>query len=787
MHDPLRQKKGRSRIPGLLEIDAAIDSGLFRAGEFLKRLYGGFSARMERFTVRGFRRVAVELASESWTLGTAGALVALAFAVPAFYETRSDDWRSAQEYSVTFFDRYGNPIGHRGVLHDDRVPLEEIPDHLIKATLATEDRRFFQHFGIDVVGTFRAMVENARAGGVVQGGSSISQQLAKNVFLSNERTIERKIKEAFLAIWLEVRLSKNEILKLYLDRAYMGGGTIGVEAASQFYFDKSVRDITLAEAAMLAGLYKAPGRFAPHLDLPAARGRANEVLTNLVQAGFMTEGQVYGARRNPANAVDTTLDIVPNYFLDYAFEEAKDITAGRDFTLEVTTTFDPQVQRVMDAVVEAHVRQHAGRFGADGVGMVVMEPEGAVRGMVGGSDYGASQFNRATQALRQPGSSFKAFVYITALMNGYTPNSVVADAPICIGRWCPGNYSGGYSGRQSLTRAFARSVNTIPVRLTQDIGRETIAEMIATMGVETPIRPVRSMELGASELTVLDQAAGYSVFANGGYKATPHGVLEIRDSRGEVIYDHAVDAEPRERIIPPQKVEEMNTLLYAVTTTGTGRRALIDNLATAGKTGTSQAYRDAWFVGFTGNYVAAVWYGNDDFTSTRRMTGGSLPAMTWQSVMAEIHKGIDIRPLPGINGPVDTSADAVADADTGRDRIVRAAGLQPATIDALNDIAETMRSARIALDQPIAGIGVAPGGPASAEARDVSAPEDASLPEDTVEGAHLATPPTTAAAPVRGVNNYRQIAATGQPGGSSVTFRGARVDGAAYSSAGALD
>ncbi|MEO1198094.1 MAG: PBP1A family penicillin-binding protein [Pseudomonadota bacterium] len=696
MQDPLKQSRRRRRLPGLLEIDAAIDSGLFRAGEFLKRTYGAFSARMERFTVRGVTRVFNEMASEAFTLGTAGAVVALAFAVPAFDETRSEDWRSAQEYSVTFFDRFGNPIGNRGVLHDDRVPLEDIPDHMIKATLATEDRRFFQHFGIDVFGTFRAILENARAGGVVQGGSSITQQLAKNVFLSNERTIERKIKEAFLSVWLEVRLSKNEILKLYLDRAYMGGGTIGVEAASQFYFDKSVRDVTLAEAAMLAGLFKAPGRFAPHLDLPAARARANVVLDNLVDAGFMTEGQVFGARRSPATSVDVANRSVPDYFLDYAFEEVKKLANGEDFILEVKTTFDSSVQRVMDTVVEANVRQYAQGYGADGVGMVVMEPEGAVRGIVGGRDYGESQFNRATQAMRQPGSSFKAYVYITALINGYTPNSIVVDAPICIGRWCPGNYSGGYSGRQSLTRAFARSVNTIPVRLTQDFGREAIIETMERMGVETPMRNIRSMELGASELTVLDQVAGYSVFANGGYRATPHAILEMRNTTGEVVYDRAIDAPPRERIFPPQKVTEMNSLLYAVTTSGTGRRAQIPNVATAGKTGTSQAYRDAWFVGFTGNYVGAVWFGNDDFTSTRRMTGGSLPAMTWQAVMAEIHKGIDIRPIPGITGPADAVDAEVAEAAAAaEERRARLSGLSDETVSVLRGIADSMRSTRL--------------------------------------------------------------------------------------------
>ena len=279
---------------------------------------------MDRFHVAGWRRwYLVEPLSEGLTLGIGGLILMLALAIPAFRETSDDDWLKKSELAVTFLDRYGNEIGSRGIRHNDAIPLEELPDHLIKAVLATEDRRFYDHFGIDVPARSARVLTNARAGGVVQGGSSITQQLAKNLFLSNERTIERKVKEAFLAIWLEARLTKNEILKLYLDRAYMGGGTFGVDAAAQYYFNKSARDVNLAEAAMLAGLFKAPSKFAPHVNLPAARARANVVLDNLVEAGFMTEGQVFGARRNPATAVDRRDERSPNYYLDWAFDEMK--------------------------------------------------------------------------------------------------------------------------------------------------------------------------------------------------------------------------------------------------------------------------------------------------------------------------------------------------------------------------------------------------------------------------------------------------------------------------------
>jgi penicillin-binding protein 1A len=295
-----------------LDLDSRIDFGMYQGKTWARELYERFTVFMDRFHVAGWRRwYFVEPTSEAMTLGMGGLLMMLALAIPAFRETSDDDWLKKSELAVTFLDRYGNEVGSRGIRHNDAIPLDQFPDHLIKATLATEDRRFYEHFGIDIPGLFRAMLTNARAGGVVQGGSSISQQLAKNLFLSNERTIERKVKEAFLALWLEVRLPKNEILKLYLDRAYLGGGTFGVDAASQYYFNKSARDVNLSEAAMLAGLFKAPSRFAPHINLPAARARANVVLDNLVEAGFMTEGQVFGARRNPAMAVDRAMNARP--------------------------------------------------------------------------------------------------------------------------------------------------------------------------------------------------------------------------------------------------------------------------------------------------------------------------------------------------------------------------------------------------------------------------------------------------------------------------------------------
>ena len=363
--------------------------------------------------------------SEATTLGTGAAVVMLALALPAFRET-SENWLKSQELAVTFLDRYGQEIGRRGIRHDDSVKLEEFPDYLIKAALATEDRRFFEHWGIDPIGTFRALSVNARGGGVVQGGSSITQQLAKNLFLNNERSLERKVKEAFLAVWLEFHLSKQDILKLYLDRAYMGGGTFGAAAAAEYYFGKSVKDISLAESAMLAGLFKAPTKYAPHVNLPAARARANDVLNNMVEAGFLTEGQIQTARRNPATPIDRKRDTTPDYYLDWAFEQVKKLAGegklGNDRVVVVKTPLDQAIQRKVEQASESLIRQYGNQYDFENAAMVVMDPGRRRAGRCSAaSDYGQSQFNRATDALRQPGSSFKTYVYCGGALGRAVP------------------------------------------------------------------------------------------------------------------------------------------------------------------------------------------------------------------------------------------------------------------------------------------------------------------------------------------------------------------------------
>ncbi|MFN7166518.1 MAG: transglycosylase domain-containing protein [Pannonibacter sp.] len=653
---PTRRRRNsyRSLTSRLLSADAWVDTALWRAGRTIGEGLRSYDRFLRRFEVRGFSRAAAELGSDGATFGLLGLLVLLTFAQPAFEATRNADWMTTEDFAVTFLDRFGKEVGRRGIVLNDTVPLEEIPDVLVKATLATEDRRFFEHFGIDIFGTSRAMVENLRARTVVQGGSSLTQQLAKNLFLSNERTLERKVKEAFLALWLEANLSKRQILKLYLDRAYMGGGVFGVTAASEFYFRKNVRELSLAESAMLAGLYKAPTKYAPHINLPAARARANEVLTNMVQSGFMTEGQVIGARRNPAIAVDRSQDQAPDFFLDWAFDEVKKLSRrnpalARDRIVTVRTTLDPALQRQAEQSVDSVLTEFGQARRTREAALVAMVPDGSVRAMVGGRDYGKSQFNRAVDALRQPGSSFKPFVYITAFLNGYSLTSVVPDAPVSIGNWSPRNYSRGYAGPITLKEALTRSINTVPVRLSIAVGRPAIIATAYKMGITHELQNTVSLPLGASDVSVIDMTASYAAFANGGLKATPYAILEVRNSAGQILYDRSRNEPEPERILPADKVGEINDILVNAVENGTGRRAMVDGVVVAGKTGTTSAYRDAWFVGYTGNFVSAVWFGNDDFSPTDRVTGGTLPALAWQKLMAYAHAGIELTPMPGVD------------------------------------------------------------------------------------------------------------------------------------------
>jgi penicillin-binding protein 1A len=694
--------RARRRVErAMLALDAWFDSSAFESTRGLRTSYGSFSAFMERFRVHGWRRWLVELVCEGLTLGLAGSVVALALAVPAFHDT-SEDWLKQQDLAVTFQDSTGAEVGRRGILHDDSVPIEQMPPYLIQAVVATEDRRFFDHFGIDPIGTLRALSVNASSSGVVQGGSTLTQQLAKNIFLSNERTYTRKITEAFLALWLEHHMTKREILQTYLDRVYMGGGTFGIQAASEFYFGKSVRDVTLPEAAMLAGLFKAPTKYAPHINLPAARARAGDVLSNLVDAGYMTEGQVYPARMNPATPVDRAREVAPDWYLDFAYDEVRHLAMagklGSSRVLVVRTALDSRLQDKAESVIEDQLRENGPSYHAKQSAMVIMEPEGAVRAIVGGRDYGASQFNRATDAQRQPGSSFKPFVYLTAVKTGrFKPTTPVVDSPVCIGDWCVRNYEGNYVGTLPLYAALAHSLNTVAVKLSIAIGngnpkagRAKIIETAHAMGLTTPLNDTVSLPVGADEVTVIDMAAAYSAFANGGKRVQPFAAVEIRDGRGALLYRHDRDGVEPKQVEPPADVATTNYMMSKVVTEGTGTRARLDNVVVAGKTGTTNAYRDAWFCGFTGNYVGVVWFGNDDYTPMDKMTGGTLPAMTWHDVMAFAHEGIETRPPFGLGGGTSAVASTSAPPPRPAGGGAHPTILSPRSAAVIDDIADLM-------------------------------------------------------------------------------------------------
>ncbi|MCW6507508.1 transglycosylase domain-containing protein [Lichenifustis flavocetrariae] len=673
----------------LLAADAWIDSSIYDIGRRSADFYARSQAWSDHVTVRGWRWFAVDIACEGLNVGLVGAVVLLALAFPV-YQNMSDDWLKKSDLAVTFLDHTGKEIGRRGILHDDSVSLDQMPSYLPEAVLATEDRRFYSHFGIDVIGTMRALTVNARASGVRQGGSSITQQLAKNLFLSNERTVERKVNEAFLALWLETHLTKREILQLYLDRVYMGGGTFGIQAASQFYFGKSARDVSLAEAAMLAGLFKAPTKYAPHVNLPAARARANDVLSNLVDAGYLSEAQVYGARLNPASPVDRSRDVSPDWYLDYAYDEVRKLVQigklGDNRVLIVQTALDTELQKKAESTIEDQLRQNGPAYHAKQSAAVIMQPDGAVRAIVGGRDYGSSQFNRATDAQRQPGSSFKPFVYLTAIMSGkFKPSTTVVDGPVCIGNWCVHNYGGNYRGALPLQTALAHSLNTIAVKLSIAIGngnprlgRARIIETAHAMGLTTPLPDTVSLPVGADEVTVIDMATAYSAFANGGKRVSPFAAVDIRNGKGQVIYRHDLDGPQPVQVVPAADVATMNNMLTHVINEGTGTHARLDNVQVAGKTGTTNNYKDAWFCGFTGNYVGAVWFGNDDDSSMNEMTGGTLPARTWHDIMAFAHQGIDARPGYGIE--TGASADKVAAVTTSNGIVQVLSPARPAVL-----------------------------------------------------------------------------------------------------------
>ncbi len=539
----------------------------------------------------------------------------------------------------------GSVLAMRGEMAGTNVALKELPPYLPKAFIAIEDRRFYSHFGVDPFGIARAAVANVMHRGVSQGGSTLTQQLAKNLFLTQERTMQRKLQEVELALWLEHKLTKNQILELYLNRVYFGSGAYGVEAAAQKYFGKSARNVSVAEAAMLAGLVKSPSRLAPNRNPEGAEQRAQVVLAAMADAGFITEAQATANIGHPSYAMKPVGAGTINYVADWIGEVLNDLVGAIDENVVVQTTIDPKLQAVAEAAIIDELAAKSGKFNVSQGALVAMTPDGSVRALVGGRNYADSQFNRAVTAKRQPGSAFKPFVYLTALEQGLTPDTIRQDAPLDIKGWRPENYTHEYFGAVTLTQALAMSLNTVAVRLGVEVGPKSVVRTAHRLGIASKLDANASIALGTSEVSLLELTGAYAPFANGGLAVTPRVVERIRTASGKVIYTR-----PKEtlgQIIEPRYVAMMNTMMQETLLTGTARKAELPGWQAAGKTGTSQDFRDAWFIGYTSNLVTGVWLGNDDNTPTRKATGGGLPVEVWTRVMKPAHQGVPVAALPG--------------------------------------------------------------------------------------------------------------------------------------------
>ena len=549
--------------------------------------------------------------------------------------------------AFTFLDAEGREVGHRGAIVGERLTLDQMPAYLPAAFIAMEDRRFYDHRGIDVRGLIRAAWVNWRAGHVVQGGSTITQQLAKILFLTSDRTYSRKMNEVMDAAAIEQQLSKKRILELYLNRIYLGSGAYGVDGASRVYFGKSAHDLTLSEAAMLATLTRAPSAFSPRRDLAAAQARTKDVLKAMVETGAITKKQARFAEANPARIVDRTTQEARNYYLDTAADEAKKLATiagqlpGED--LIVHTTLEPKLQEAARKALVRHLKKDGKRLRVHEGAVVVMKPDGAVVALIGGRDYDESVFNRATQAKRQPGSAFKPFVYLAAVENGISPWDTRDDGPVDIDGWQPTNYGHREYGTVTLASALAHSINTVTTGLAQEVGIKTVIKAARSAGITSPLEANASLALGTSEVTPLELTSAYATFASGGMKADPYFVTEVEDSRGHIYYTRKT-VQPV-RVIPEDANMDLTAMLYDVVLEGTGYAARLPDREAAGKTGTTQDYHDAWFVGFTTDYVTGVWVGNDDSKPMRNVTGGLLPAAIWKDVMVVAEKGLPAKPL----------------------------------------------------------------------------------------------------------------------------------------------
>ncbi|MCA3562148.1 MAG: PBP1A family penicillin-binding protein [Aestuariivirga sp.] len=550
-----------------------------------------------------------------------------------------------REPGVMILANDGSVLAEKGSFNGDEVRIADLPDYVPNAFIAIEDRRFRSHYGVDPIGVIRAIYVNTRSGRLTQGGSTLTQQLAKNLFLSPDRTVQRKLQEAVLAVWLEKHYSKDDILQLYLNRVYFGSGATGIEKAAQIYYKKSAASLTLAEAATLAGVVKAPSTTNPLSDPQAAAGRAKLVLQSMADGGFISAGEAAAAIGNPASARTSSDMPAKNFVIDWIGEQLPEFVKDYQQSLVVETTIDPALQTSAELAVAKELSAQGAKLRVSQGAMVVMDGSGAVLAMVGGKSYQKSQFNRATKAKRQPGSSFKPFVYLAALEHGLTPGSVKVDEPIKVGNWSPENYRRRYLGPVALETALALSLNTISVKLVLQVGPQAVAAVAHRLGITSPLIGDASIALGTSEVTPLELTAAFVPFSNGGYPVTAYAVTRIKTRDGRVVYERNGSGFPK--AIGDNALFGMNRMMRLVVTGGTGTRAAFPGFDIAGKTGTSQDYRDAWFIGYTSDLVAGVWVGNDDNSPTNKVTGGLIPATIWREVMEPAHRGLTPRPLPG--------------------------------------------------------------------------------------------------------------------------------------------
>jgi penicillin-binding protein 1A len=555
-----------------------------------------------------------------------------------------------ESHSIRILGANGQVIDTIGSTYGQELEFNDFPQELLAAVIATEDRRFFEHFAIDPMGLARAMFVNLKSGRVVQGGSTLTQQLAKVVFLSPDRTLKRKVQELLLAMWIEMKFTKEQIISMYLNRVYLGGGYYGMDAAAHGYFGKSAQWLTLGESAMLAGLLKAPSRYSPYNDPEETQQRTAIVLNNMVAAELISQKEAETARFTPI--IHTKKTNKANYFVEWVSNRVSDYVGIVDQDLTVITTLEPKLQEYASNAVRHQLELEGERAKAGQAALVAMAPDGAILSMAGGKSFQESQYNRAIQAQRQPGSAFKFFVYLTAMEQGYKPSDTFVDEEIFIetydGEWSPQNYYEDFRGEMTLKTAFAHSINTVAAQLIMDVGIKHVIELAQRLGVTSPLGEHASLSLGTSEVNLLEMTQAYAHVANGGSSIRAYGIKEILSESGEMLYIRPMPF--YDRVIDKKTVRKMNVLLKAVTEHGgTAMRAHLDR-DTAGKTGTSQNFRDAWFVGFTPQITAGVWVGNDDNSPMNHVTGGGLPVRIWKRFMTQAHEGLPKKRIPTGSG-----------------------------------------------------------------------------------------------------------------------------------------